>query len=71
MNKNTNKINLPPARVEKIIGGTTYIVTASFNGDEKRDMVKAHDHARGSGGRNRQDARLPRRGDTRQARAAQ
>ena len=38
---NQNMIELPRVRLEKRIGGTTYIVTTGFNGDKNHDVVKS------------------------------
>ena len=38
---NQNMIELPRIRLEKRIGGTTYIVTTGFNGDKNHDVVKS------------------------------
>ena len=40
-NTPTGTLPLAPMCVEKQIGGTIYVVTASFNGDKKRDIVKS------------------------------
>ena len=34
-------IDLPRVRMEKRVGGTTYIVTTGFNGDKNHDVVKS------------------------------
>ena len=40
-NTPANTLPIAPVCVEKQIGGTIYVVTASFNGDKKRDIVKS------------------------------
>jgi hypothetical protein len=36
-----NIITLPPVRLEKRIGNTTFIISSGFNGDKSRDIVKS------------------------------
>jgi len=38
---NKNMIDLPRVRLEKQIGGTTFIVTTGFNGDKNHDVIKS------------------------------